>query len=130
MGLTTPGEMKGWASELLCFDTINYDSTYFTGEFDAMEKAAQVRSAGGVAFLLVDAALVDEKEPVVATPNHWVSFLGDLDITGDDERHIRFKCYSWGGDRVPLTRMKKRSKTTCGGWLAADREPGAATERS
>jgi len=100
-GITTPSEMKGWTKELLGYKKVKYESLYFYGEFDAMKKAKQIVKKGGVAFLLVDKAMVTGKAPAVASPDHWISFLGKLNIDDGnpwiwDSGHIKFQCYSWG----------------------------------
>lgn len=102
MGLTTPWEMKGWTFEILGYDKVDYESTYFYGEFEAMQKAKRSRNQGGVAFLLIHSALLGKPAPAVDYPDHWVSFLGNLFIDEGvwyrhDSGHIKFDCYSWGG---------------------------------
>lgn len=101
MGITTPWEMKGWTGELLGFSDVKFESTLFYGEFEAMRKAQEARAAGGVAFLLIHGALLDNPAPFVGHPNHWISFLGNLIITPGtwwrwDSGQISFDCYSWG----------------------------------
>lgn len=99
MGLTTPWEMKGWAFEILGYNRVAFGSTFVYGEFDAIRAAERARNAGGVAFLLVDGAMLGGDEPLVALPNHWVSFLGDL-VIGPNDSHVHFQCYSWGSTRT------------------------------
>ena len=96
MGITTPWEMKGWAFEILEFNQIAYESTYTYGEIDAMRLAETALNNGGVAFLMIDAAMLRNEEPFIAYPTHWVSFLGKLTI---DSHHIKFDCYSWGVEK-------------------------------
>jgi hypothetical protein len=99
MGLTTPWEMKGWAFEILGYDRVASESTLVYGEFDAIRAAERARNAGGVAFLLIDSAMLGGDEPLVALPNHWVSFLGDL-VVGPNDSHVHFQCYSWGSTKT------------------------------
>ena len=106
LGLTTPWEMKGWARELLGFRKLSYTSTAMWGEFDAMRRAETVRGASGLAFLLVTASMIEgTAEPLVAYPNHWVSFLGGLKIDDGvwyrwDSGHVDFSCYSWAASQA------------------------------
>jgi hypothetical protein len=100
-GITTPWEMKGWIYEILGYDQTNFDSTFVWGEFDAMRTAQAARSQNGVAFLLIDASMLQGDAPAIAYPNHWVSYQGNLHIDDGvwhkhDSGHIRFDCYSWG----------------------------------
>jgi len=105
LGLTTPWEMKGWARELLGFRKLSYTSTAMWGEFEAIRRAKIVREASGLAFLLVTASMIKgTAEPLVAYPDHWVSFLGDLNIDDGvwyrwDSGHVSFSCYSWAAPK-------------------------------
>nr|MBC8489760.1 hypothetical protein [Bacteroidota bacterium] len=92
VGITTPWEMKGWINELLCFTNPNFDSTTIYGEIDAIREAEKSLNSKGVAFLLIDSALISKTKPTVYYPNHWVSYLGNLIISNT----IKFDCYSWG----------------------------------
>ncbi|MUT68751.1 hypothetical protein [Paenibacillus sp. NEAU-GSW1] len=103
-GLTTPWEMKGWTFEILGFSNVAYESTYVYGEFEAMRKAKQIRDQGGVAFLMIHAAMLGNPDPAVGYPNHWVSYLSNLKIDEGvwyswDSGHINFDCYSWGSKK-------------------------------
>jgi hypothetical protein len=100
-GITTPREMKGWTSELLGFGDVDFDLTFLFGEFDAMRNSHGAFRLGGVAFLLVNSAMVGNDAPLVGYPDHWVSYDGELQI--DDgiwsigsTGHVRFSCYTWG----------------------------------
>jgi hypothetical protein len=101
MGITSPWEMKGWATELLGYGVAEFTSTFFYGEFDGMREANQSRDIGGVAFLLIHSAMLGNPEPFVGYPDHWVMFQGALKIDEGvwwihDSGHIFFDCYSWG----------------------------------
>ena len=101
MGLSTPWEMMGWTEDLLGYDNVDYESTYFYGEFKAMQKAHGAVQRGGVAFLMVHGDIVNSRAPSFGYPNHWVSYLGGLDIDEGvwyiwDSGRIHFRCYSWG----------------------------------
>jgi hypothetical protein len=101
MGLTTPWEMEGWAFEILGCDHVEYESTYFYGEFEAMREAKKARSRGGVAFLMIHSDMLSNSDPPIGHPNHWVSYLDGLHIDEGvwyihDSGHIKFNCYSWG----------------------------------
>lgn len=92
-GITFPWEMEEWAFELLGYDAVDFESTFIDGELDAIELAQGIIDRGGVAFLLIDAAMLGGEEPAVAIPNHWISFLGNLSVTSDQ---VAFRSYSWG----------------------------------
>ncbi|MBD0334293.1 MAG: hypothetical protein ICV62_02290 [Cyanobacteria bacterium Co-bin13] len=100
-GITTPWEMKGWIYEILGYDQVEFESTFVYGEFDAMRTADAARLQGGVAFLMIHSAMLGGDTPAIAHPNHWVVYLGGLQIDNGvwyrhDSGNIRFNCYSWG----------------------------------
>lgn len=106
MGFTTPWEMKGWTYEILGYSSVEYKSTSFCGEFDALRKTESVRILGGVAFLLIHSAMLGKPAPFISYPNHWVSFLGNLNIKNGvwykwKSGHLRFDCYTWGDKKNP-----------------------------
>lgn len=102
LGITTPWELKGWASELLGYSKVEFESTFFYGELDALRKAHRVWRRGGVAFLLINSAMLGNPAPMISYPDHWVSYLGGLKTVDEghgqssDIRRIQFNCYSWG----------------------------------
>jgi hypothetical protein len=101
-GISTPWEMKTWTNELLGFDTIEFESNFVYGEFDAMRQAQEVRDRGGVAFLLINQSLLKNEDPTIGYPDHWVSLVDNLSIDEGtwyiwDSGHISFDCFSWGG---------------------------------
>lgn len=91
--LTTPTEMQRWIKEILSFQNVDYESTYFWGEENALKKARDVVNKGGVAFLLVDSGVIQPKSPNINYPDHWVSLLGNVSITSDN---FKFNIYTWG----------------------------------
>lgn len=104
MGITTPWEMAGWTEEVLGYDTVDYESTNFYGEFDALRSAKKAASRRGVGFVMIHSDMLRGQRPSFDFPNHWVSYLGGLDIDeGEDpwwfdvdNGHVKFDCYSWG----------------------------------
>jgi hypothetical protein len=106
-GLTTPGDMEDWTRDVLGFGNVVWDSTYVYGENDALRSAQRAINGGGVAFLMIDTAMLGGNAPTIAYPKHWVSFKGDLSIDeGDwwcwDCGHVAFKVYSWGNCSKPV----------------------------
>jgi len=97
VGLTTPAEMIGWAFEILGYDHNIFAPTAISGEFDIMKSSQKILQEEGVAFMLIESAMIGG--PTVSLPDHWISLLGDVQIK-DKEEHgigeIRFECYSWG----------------------------------
>lgn len=114
-GITTPWEMRGWTREILGLKA-SYTSTYFWGELDAINRADAVTKLGGVAFLMITAGLLGlpntpatpaQPDSLVAVPNHWVTYRGNLEKdTGTwwkwDSGHIKFRVYSWGNQWWPV----------------------------
>jgi len=103
MGFTKPWEMRGWAFDLLNFDNADYQSLIFYGEFEAMKKAQDVINQGGVVFMMIQSAMLGNPRPVISYPDHWIAFLGNLNIDhgvwNRQSGHIQFDCYTWGGTR-------------------------------
>jgi hypothetical protein len=100
-GISTPDELMGWATRLLGMGHAHYESTLVYGEFAAMRGARRALELNGVAYLLIDSALLTGNRPAVHIPNHWVTFLGGLSIDDGvwwkhDSGRITFDCYSWG----------------------------------
>ncbi|MDY6833777.1 MAG: hypothetical protein SVY53_03135 [Chloroflexota bacterium] len=98
MGLTTVGEMEEWTTQILGYGNVDYESTYWWGEFDALRKAERVRASGGVAFLMVHSNMLQQPSAIDENsyyPNHWVSFLGNSRVLGN-AGPVQFDCYTWG----------------------------------
>lgn len=100
-GITTLGEMEGWMSELLGCTTVECHSTYLYGEFEAMREARRAIRRGGVAFLMINSAMVGGDPLLQDLPTHFIAYLGGLDIDEGvwylwDSGRIRFDCYTWG----------------------------------
>ena len=103
MGFTKPWEMRGWAFDLLGYDTAEYQSLIFYGEFEAMKKAQDVFDKGGSIFMMIQSALLGNPKPFISYPDHWITFAGNLHIDNNvwnrKTGRIQFDCYSWGGIR-------------------------------
>ncbi len=104
MGFTKPWEMRGWTFDLLGYDTAEYQSLIFYGEFEAMKKAQDVVNRGGVVFMMIQSALLGNPKPFISYPDHWITFTGNLNIEDGiwnrQKGHILFDCYTWGGTRT------------------------------
>jgi hypothetical protein len=126
--LTLWGAMAYWTRNVLGLSS-SWETTMTSGELPALRKCPEALAAGGVAFLLVDADLLKtgvretEEEiwwqranhlpglPVQPfgplthakdddwPPNHWVVFLGDLALGGEDGP-ISLRVWSWGAEFV------------------------------
>lgn len=101
-GITKSWEIKGWVREILGFARVEYTPTYLFGEYDALNTAAQILAAGGVAFALITAeGFLGGNPPLLSVPNHWVTLLGNVALEKGKAFHKdsgRFCCdvYSWG----------------------------------
>ena len=103
--LTWPGEMVGWTRELLAYREAEFISCLTGGEMDAFRQAALAVGRGGVAFLLVDAAMVGEDPDGV--PNHWIALTGGQNATAST---ITFECYTFGERRrvaLPIAQFEE-----------------------
>ncbi|MBS1811302.1 MAG: hypothetical protein JST84_24270 [Acidobacteria bacterium] len=104
MGISTPWEMEDWIFEILGYDTTDYLSTITSGEIEAMRSAQKVWEKGGVAFLMIDDALLKGQSSGVI-PTHWVAFQGGL-ILDDIASTISFICYSWSKNYHVVMKQK------------------------
>jgi len=103
-GISNPWEVKGWTAELLGYHNVSFQPILFYGECEALQRAQTIRDQGGVAFLLINVALLGSPKPAIPIPDHWIDFLGNLQIDPEvwDRRRIgqiHFDCYTWGGIR-------------------------------
>lgn len=95
-----PRYLEDWTKEILLYDRVEYISTMFWGEFDAMRDARRAFNDGGVAFPLIHSKIFSDGA-TIGYPNHWISYAGDLEIDDGsmwvhDSGHISFKAYTWG----------------------------------
>jgi hypothetical protein len=97
--LTLFDGMKLWATELLSYTQVEATTCYFYGEMDAVQKAQQAVSRGGMAFLLIDSVLLGQGV-VVHVPTHWIAVMEPMLITPKAPAHIHFYCFTWSDRRV------------------------------
>jgi hypothetical protein len=104
-GMTKSWEMKGWAWEVLGYRNVKYTHTYLFGEVDALNEAARIISAGGVAFALITAqGLLGNNPPPLPYPTHWITLLGNISIRKGlwwkhNSDRISMDVYTWGSKR-------------------------------
>jgi len=99
-GVTTPGEMLSWTKNLLSYANAK-DTGLLSGDQSAVltkaDKAVNGDNAGdlaeGVASLLIDASAVPGDSTIIAIPNHWIAYVGGLQIT---DTTISFRAFTWG----------------------------------
>jgi hypothetical protein len=109
-GLTTPWEIEGWTREVLCKVNAATSTTFLWGEMDALRYADRVHRAGGVAFLLIHHALLDNDDQtsfVPPFPTHWVAYRGGL---SEADGRVSFSVYTWGQDQ-PIDRTADRMES-------------------
>jgi len=123
-GITWPWELEEWIEDVLELRA-EYHSCWSSGEMSALGKGQDAVDAGGVAYLLVDGAIVkgapgDDEEDVwlrsrdhedggvgrwsdvvhcedddMLVPDHYVVLLGDVRNT-DSETAFNVDLWSWG----------------------------------
>lgn len=102
-GITKSWEMMGWAKDVLGYRKVRYRRAFLFGDVGAMRWAERSLRRGGVAFLLVTADGLLKKQPMpVTVPNHWIVFLGHLEVEGNrvpwigrSNRQLKLEIYSW-----------------------------------
>ncbi len=105
-GITKSWEMQGWTREVLGYPKVERTITYIYGEVTALQRAAQIVAAGGVAFALVTTqGLLQGKPPLLPYPDHWVTLLGNISIKAASKfadlgsTHLSCDLYTWGEKR-------------------------------
>ena len=123
-GFTTPWEMKGWVTEILNFGEAEYESLYVYGEFDAMRRAQTVYNNGGVAFLMIDDAMLGSMSQPFPFPTTGYLFKTELTINGENPSSTRAVGFvsnaTPGGISRPLKRTKNPLKITFGVLFTGD----------
>jgi hypothetical protein len=110
-GISYPWDLEGWAKELLGCTNVKF-SLALTGDLQLMREARNVVQDGGVAFPLIDTALIAGPNPLVSIPKHWVTLLDGARVqdgrllytqtligmvpTGWQEGSVQASVYSWG----------------------------------
>ena len=93
--LTLDGAMNDWATELLLNHKAAETTTcYLYGEMGALQKAQEAVKKGGVAFLLIDSAMLGQGI-IVHVPTHWIALVEPITFTKGSPDRIRFYCYTW-----------------------------------
>lgn len=109
-GISYPWELEGWAKELLGCTNVKF-TLAMAGDLNVLREARSVVSSGGVAFPLIDAALIQGPNPPASIPNHWVTLLSASRIqdgralftqtpfgpvpSGWQEGSVKSSVYSW-----------------------------------
>ena len=118
-GYTLSGAMKTWSRGLLGATAVQDISTERGGELAAIRRADEIVTAGGSAFLQIEAAMIKGGSDRRHMYNHWVAYDGGL-VEKDDQ--IKFRVYSWG--RVyDLEMSVQRFKDTFHGTVVASGIP-------
>jgi len=95
-GLTTPGEMVGWTKNLLSFANAVSKGDLIGDQADvlrAADNAVNGDDANGVASLLIDASVIPGDSTIINIPNHWIAYVGGLQIT---DATVSFRAFTWG----------------------------------
>jgi len=94
-GAATPPQMVAWTKNLLGFANADSKENLIGDQTEALQAAEQAvngDSAGGVASFLVDLKAV-KGNPLIPIPNHWIAYIGGLQITSDT---VSFRAFTWG----------------------------------
>lgn len=99
-GITLPWEMTEWA-QIFFNRQAPFQLSLLNSGFNMMLEAGRAYLESGVAYLLVNANLIDEHQKAEIYPNHLVSFLTPVKIDWGNwyewnGGHITFSCQSWG----------------------------------
>ena len=104
---TSPWELEGWTKELLGYNDVSFTSSITSGEINAMREGVRAIARGGVAFFLIDSAMVGNPAKPIGHPDHWITFLGNQNA---NQTEIWFDCYTFGRRqqvRLPIRDFEK-----------------------
>ena len=121
-GMTTPSTVKKWSenilnmradSKLMSLENEIQDDILRMNEIkinvikdaDAKVNFNENSRMGKTAFLLIDADMLGPKEAWLDLINHWIVFLGELDVKDDT---VSFNYFSWGKVERKLELPRKR----------------------
>jgi hypothetical protein len=126
--LTFWGEQSGWVRDVLALPSSTWETCFSEGEVECMKQAEHAVKAGGVAFFLVDSNVIKDggsdneddmhwrrsshkarSAPTAPSekvhskdddfpPDHWVAYLGGLDLGNAPAAHdaVSIRLWSWG----------------------------------
>jgi hypothetical protein len=130
--MTFWGEQRDWTRDVLDLGNGGWETCFSWGEVNCMKKAENAVKAGGVAYFLVDANVLKDggsddeedmhwrrsqhlaRQPVpplgglvhseddAFPPDHWVVYLGGLNLGSDpgDDDPVSIRLWSWGREYV------------------------------
>ncbi|MBL7933620.1 MAG: hypothetical protein JNL60_17080, partial [Bacteroidia bacterium] len=99
-GITTPPEMTAWA-KVFFNRQAPFQLSLLNAGFNKILEAGRAYTNSGVAYLLIDAQLINKNAASSFYPNHLVSYLSPIKINWGNwyewnGGHIVFNCQSWG----------------------------------
>jgi len=95
-GAATPLQMVTWTKKLLGFANADSKESLIGDQSEALKAAEQAvngDSADGVASFLIDSKAVAGDSTIISIPNHWIAYVGGLQIT---DATISFRAFTWG----------------------------------
>jgi len=83
---STPEAVANWSRYLLDFDIVEIENTSLYGQIEALQRANQIISFNGAAFLLVDESLINIEKGKHEHPYCWITLLNSTEISQDDSQ--------------------------------------------
>jgi len=94
-GMTAPWAIKTWTETLLDAWGTNIETSVVYGEYGDLDLASRYVANGGVAFLLVNADILEHNSGWGQVPDHWMVLHGGVHIDRDRGR-VEFTAWTWG----------------------------------
>jgi hypothetical protein len=105
---TRPLDHKVWMKDIVGYNYVDFDTSYFWGEETILSKADTATKRGGAAMLGIKKPFFEDGafpdffwDQFLTQPSHTIAYVGDLNIGGGDwydwdSATFKFRYWTWG----------------------------------